>query len=110
MKSFIRGVLERVSSSVKSHTAVAAAAAAPPALGRWGIQYDKQIIDRKIIQANEDHCGCCVDVAAVAVVSDGMKKTEPEPEPEPETEAVKKSSRSVVRYEKREEYLLPYIM
>jgi hypothetical protein len=108
MKSFIRGVLERVSSSVKSHTdmAAAAAAAAPPALGRWGIQYDKQIIDRKIIQANEDHCGCCVDVAAVAAVSDGMKKTEPEPE----TEAVKKSSRSVVRYEKREEYLLPYVM
>jgi hypothetical protein len=99
MKSFIRGVLERVSSSVKSHTALAVAAAAPPALGRWGIQYDKQIIDRKIIQANEDHCGCCV-------VSDGMKKTEPEPE----TEAVKKSSSSVVRYEKREEYLLPYIM
>ena len=94
MKSFIRGVLERVSFSVKSHTA----AAAPPALGRWGIQYDKQIIDRKIIQANEDHCGCCV--------VDGMKKTEPEPE----TEAVKKSSSSVVRYEKREEYLLPYVM
>jgi hypothetical protein len=98
MKSFIRGVLERVSSSVKSHTALAVAAAAPPALGRWGIQYDKQIIDRKIIQANEDHCGCCV--------VDGMKKTEPEPE----TEAVKKSSSSVVRYEKREEYLLPYVM
>jgi hypothetical protein len=94
MKSFIRGVLERVSSSVKSHTDMAAAAAAPPALGRWGIQYDKQIIDRKIIQANEDHCGCCV--------VDERKKNK--------TEAVKKSSSSVVRYEKREEYLLPYVM
>jgi hypothetical protein len=93
MKSFIRGVLERVSFSVKSHTAVAAAA--PPTLGRWGIQYDQRIIDRKITQANEDHCGCCV-------VDDSEKN---------KTEAVKKSSSSsVVRYEKREEYLLPYVM
>ena len=92
MKSFIRGVLECVSYSVKSQTAVAAAA--PPALGRWGIQYDQRIIDRKIVQANEDHCGCCV-------VDDSEKN---------KTDAVKKSSSSVVRYEKKEEYLLPYVM
>jgi hypothetical protein len=92
MNSFICGMLERVSFSVKSHTAVAAAA--PPALGRWGIQYDQKIIDRKIAQANEDHCGCCV-------VDDTEKKKE--------REAVKKSS-SVVRYEKTEEYLVPYVM
>ena len=104
MKSFIRGLIERARSSVKAQQTIAGAAAAPVALGRWGIQYDKQIIDRKITQANEDHCGCCVDVVvAAAVVGDGMKKTE--------TEAVKKSSSSsVVRYEKREEYLLPYVM
>ena len=58
MKSLFRGLIERVSSSVKAHTA--AAAAAPPVLGRWGIQYDERIIARKIVQANEDHCGCCV--------------------------------------------------
>ena len=87
MKSFIRGVLECVSYSVKSQTAVAAAA--PPALGRWGIQYDQRIIDRKITQANEDHCGCCV-------VDDSEKKKEREA--------------AVVRYKKREEYLVPYVM
>ncbi len=91
MKSLFRGLIERVSYSVKSHTAVAAAA--PPALGRWGIQYDQKIIDRKIAQANEDHCGCCV--------VDETKKNK--------TEVVKKSS-SVVRYEKTEEYLVPYVM
>ena len=87
MKSFIRGVLECVSYSVKSQTAVAAAsaAAAPPALGRWGIQYDQRIIDRKIVQANEDHCGCCV-------VDDSEKK------------------KTMVQYEKTEEYLVPYVM
>ena len=88
MKSFIQGIIARVSSSVKAQTTAAAA----PVLGRWGIQYDKRIIDRKIVQANEDHCGCCVvaskkDDAAAAT----MKK-------------------SVVRYEKREEYVVPYVM
>ena len=88
MKSFIQSLIARVSSSVKAQTTAAAA----PVLGRWGIQYDKRIIDRKIIQANEDHFGCCVvapkkDDAAAAT----MKK-------------------SVVRYEKREEYLVPYVM
>ncbi|NBO70291.1 MAG: hypothetical protein EBU66_19270 [Bacteroidetes bacterium] len=102
MMSFILGLIARAS-SYSSYSVSGAAAAAPVALGRWGIHYDPRIIDRKIIQANEDHCGCCVDV----VVGDGMKKTESEPE----TEAVKKSSSSsVVRYEKREEYLLPYVM
>jgi hypothetical protein len=103
MMSFILGLIARAS-SYSSYSVSGAAAAAPVALGRWGIHYDPRIIDRKIIQANEDHCGCCVDVVvAAAVVGDGMKKTE--------ADAVKKSSSSsVVRYEKREEYLLPYVM
>jgi hypothetical protein len=88
MKSFIRGLIERASSSVKAQQTVAAAAA-PVVLGRWGIQYDQRIIDRKIVQANEDHCGCCV-------VDDSEKKKEREA--------------AVVRYEKREEYLVPYVM
>ena len=87
MKSLFRGLIERVSYSVKSQTtaAAAAAAAAPPVLGRWGIQYDQRIIDRKITQANEDHCGCCV------VETQKKKKT-------------------MVQYEKTEEYLVPYVM
>ena len=28
-------------------------------LGRWDIKYDTKVIDRKIDQANHDHCGCC---------------------------------------------------
>lgn len=32
-----------------------------PKLGRWSINYDPQIIHRKIDQANEDHCGCCIN-------------------------------------------------
>ena len=69
MKSLFRSLVERMSSSLKS--SAAAATTAPVALGRWGIHYDPLIIDRKIIQANEDHCGCCVDVV---VVGDETKK------------------------------------
>ena len=94
MKSLIRGIIARVSSLVTAPSA--AAATAPVALGRWGIQYDEKVIDRKITQANEDHCGCCV----VDVVVKKKKESEAE---------VKKNSR-VVRYEKTEEYLLPYVM
>jgi hypothetical protein len=80
MKSFIRGVLELVRSSYSvSAMTTTAAAAAPVALGRWGIQYDQRIIDRKIVQANEDHCGCCV-------VDDSEKK--------------KKEREAAVRYKK----------
>lgn len=63
-------------------------------LGRWGIQYDPRIIDCKVFQANEDHCGCC-----------GVPKKEAENEA---TAAVK--NKSLVLYEKTEEYLVPYIM
>ena len=92
MKSFIQGLIDRVSSSVKSQTAMAVAIA-PPVLGRWGIQYDKNIIDRKIIQANEDHCGCCVVAPKKEAVA-----------------ATKNSIVAEVRYEKGEEYLVPYVM
>jgi hypothetical protein len=91
MKSLFRGLIERMSSSVKAQ----ATAAAAPVLGRWRIQYDEKVIDRKIVQANEDHCGCCVDVRAE--------------NPKKET-AVVVVKKSVVRYEKTEEYLLPYVM
>ena len=84
MKSFIQSLIARVSSSVKAQTTAAAA----PVLGRWGIQYDKRIIDRKIIQANEDHCGCCAVPSEVAVAAENKMKVD----------------------EKGEEYLVPYVM
>ena len=61
-----------------------AATVTPVVLGRWGIHYDPRIIDCKVFQANEDHCGCCV--------AENPKK---------ESEAVN---------EKTEEYLVPYVL
>jgi hypothetical protein len=62
----------------------------PVALGRWGIQYDQKIIDCKVFQANEDHCGCCVDVKIKTSLNEAVEKG--------------------IRYEKTEEYLLPYVV
>ena len=32
-----------------------------PMLGRWKIQYDDNIVSRKVNQANEDHSSCCAN-------------------------------------------------
>ena len=91
IKSLIRGVV-----IVKNAAAAAARVVTPTTLvvpvtlGRWSIQYDENIIDRKINQANEDHCGCCV---APKNESTGAA-----------------NNKSVVLYEKTEEYLLPYVI
>ncbi len=93
MNSLFRGTVERIMVKISAaKVASTATLVAPVTLGRWGIQYDERIIDRKINQANEDHCGCCVvpkkEVAAVATAK----------------------NKSVVLYEKTEEYLVPYVM
>jgi hypothetical protein len=87
LSSFIKGFVSRTSSAASSASSVV--------LGRWGIQYDPKIIRIKIDQANEDHCGCCVPPAAdvVKVVGADTAKT-----------------KTKTRYEKIQEYLLPYVM
>ena len=86
MLSFIKGFVSRTSAS-----------ASAVVLGRWGIQYDPKIIRIKIDQANEDHCGCCVPPetteSAVAAAKVGGETT-----------------KTKTRYEKIQEYLLPYVM
>ncbi len=62
----------------------------PVALGRWGIQYDQKIIDCKVFQANEDHCGCCVDVKINTRSNEAPRKG--------------------IHDEKTDEYLLPYVV
>ena len=76
LSSFIRNFMMRRNAT--------AATVTPVVLGRWGIHYDQRIIDCKVFQANEDHCGCCF--------AENPKK---------ESEAVN---------EKTEEYLVPYVL
>ena len=43
--NFLRRMLSPVTPSTK--------------LGRWNLHYDPKIVNSKVDQANEDHCGCC---------------------------------------------------
>lgn len=55
-------------------------------LGRWKIENNNKLVHCKIDQANEDHCGCCVNEFKTEVkVDDSIDK-------------------------KNEEYLIPYCM
>ena len=84
LSSFIKGIVSRASA--------ASASASSVVLGRWGIQYDPKIIRIKIDQANEEHCGCCVPPPAAAAGTDTT------------------NTKMKTRYEKIQDYLLPYVM
>lgn len=83
LSSFIRNFMMR-------RNATTSVPVTPVVLGRWGIQYDPRIIDCKVFQANEDHCGCCVDVAVNKGRNETLEKR--------------------IHDEKNEDYLLPYIV
>ena len=94
LKSLFRSIIERVGAGGGGgggNTAVV--------LGRWGIQYDPRVIDCKVFQANEDHCGCCV----VPKNEAAMTKSAHLEETHTQTKA-----RVVISEE--ESYLVPYLM
>ena len=94
LKSLFRGIIERVGGvgGGGGNTAVV--------LGRWGIQYDPRVIDCKVFQANEDHCGCCVvptkEEVAVAVPA--------------HLEESSTRTKALVVISQEESYLVPYVI
>ena len=91
-------IVEMLLSFIKGFVSRTSASASAVVLGRWGIQYDPKIIRIKIDQANEDHCGCCIPPAA-DVAKAGA-----------DTTMTKTMTMTKTRYEKLEEYLLPYVL
>ena len=53
-------------------------------LGRWQLYYDPKIVDSKVDQANEDHCGCCHEPAHQPIAEKGAN-TAPEAKMAPKT-------------------------
>jgi hypothetical protein len=37
-------------------------------IGRWNLDYDNTIQNRKVYWANMDHCGCCDRIVSVVAV------------------------------------------
>jgi hypothetical protein len=58
-------------------------------LGRWQLHYDPKVVNSKVDQANEDHCGCCH---------------------EPSQTHQTKTQKQVKKFSESEEYYVPYVM
>jgi len=102
LKSLFRSIIERVGGVGAGvgggNTAVV--------LGRWGIQYDPRVIDCKVFQANEDHCGCCVvptkeEVAVAVAVPAHLEESQSQ---------TKTRTKALVVISEEESYLVPYVM
>ena len=77
-------------------------------LGRWQLHYDPKIVNSKVDQANEDHCGCCHENIQT------MKK-EKEQMLRQKKKWQEKQQRSYTqtqlqKYSESEEYYIPYVM
>ena len=45
----------------------------PSMYGRWGLDYDYSIQDRKVYLTNMDHCGCCENIEKSKKFKDNTK-------------------------------------
>ena len=99
LKSLFRGLVERLGAGGGGVGGGNAAVV----LGRWGIQYDPRVIDCKVFQANEDHCGCCVvpkkEVAVAVAVPAHLEESQ-----------TKTRTKAFVVISEEESYLVPYVM
>jgi hypothetical protein len=66
-------------------------------LGRWQLHYDPKIVNSKVDQANEDHCGCCHDQYQT------IKKEQLLPQE-------KQNQKRLQKYSESEEYYIPYVI
>lgn len=66
-------------------------------IGRWNLDYDNTIQNRKVYWANMDHCGCC-DTAIFNIEKHKLKIN------------VQDSKKNIINYNNSDEYLLPYVI
>ena len=66
-------------------------------LGRWQLHYDPKIVNSKVDQANEDHCGCCHDQYQT-IKKEQLLRQE------------KHNQKPLQKYSESEEYYIPYVM
>ena len=71
-------------------------------LGRWQLHYDPKIVNSKVDQANEDHCGCCHEN-----IQSMKKEKEQMLRPKQQRSYTQKQ---LQKYSESEEYYIPYVM
>jgi FKBP-type peptidyl-prolyl cis-trans isomerase len=77
-------------------------------LGRWQLHYDPNIVNSKVDQANEDHCGCC---------HENIQTTKKEKEQMllqkkkwQEKQQRNYTQKQLQKFSESEEYYIPYVM
>lgn len=66
--------------------------------GRWNLDYDNTIQNRKVYLANMDHCGCCDTVAKINIENHKLKIK------------IQDSKKNIINCNHSDEYLLPYVI
>ena len=72
-------------------------------LGRWQLHYDPKIVNSKVDQANEDHCGCCHENIQ-------PRKQELQKKKWQEKQQRSYTQKQLQKYSESEEYYIPYVM
>lgn len=82
-----------------------AANATTTKLGRWQLHYDPKVVNSKVDQANEDHCGCCHEPSQ-------MKKEQMLHQKQKWQERQRRSytQKHLQKFSDSEEYYIPYVM
>ena len=83
----------------------------PTKLGRWHLHYDPNIVNSKVDQANEDHCGCCGESAEQMKQSEQMnqmKQMKQRDRKQKWQELQEKKQQAL--YAESEKYYIPYVM
>lgn len=77
-------------------------------LGRWNLHYDPKIVNSKVDQANEDHCGCCSEQRDQSERMKQMKDKQIMEQKQKWQE--KKNQMRMKKYYDSEHYYIPYVM
>ena len=72
-------------------------------LGRWQLHYDPKIVNSKVDQANEDHCGCCHDQYQTIKKEQLLRQKK-------KWQQLIHTQKHVQKYSESEEYYVPYVM
>ena len=83
-------------------------AIAPTKLGRWQLHYDPKVVNSKVDQANEDHCGCCHEPTQ----HQSLKKEQMLHQKQKWQEKQRRSytQKQLQKISDSEEYYIPYMM
>jgi hypothetical protein len=77
-------------------------------LGRWQLHYDPKIVNSKVDQANEDHCGCCGEQMQQRDQREQMKQMKDKYQKQKWQKWQEKKQQAL--YAESEKYYIPYVM